>query len=390
MLKPQPKFLTKLKASADAKREALNAEQKALDDKAEAEKETLETKRDVEREDLAKLVKDSTDKNRQFFVLYIGLWLYVLSMVVTTTDQMLLDPSQGIKLPFVDVPLPLLGFYWVAPLFLIAIHLNLLQNLESHHYKLMRWCKACGGEVPRSEIPAFLFDYHWLERGSKMEWLVRTSSHFLFLQSGPFALGVLMWRFTDYQDIIITSWHFLAFVVDCCFVWLAESAFRKHEKQEQLSRLDQTGKEINTIMCKTICLSAQAIIAVVVVTEYSLAWWFHSTEKFPENWSYARGRIYMVSPPSWIAFVGEKINQAYHPLFSLLTPVIEIDPNKSAWLPDKKEVEMQALLTGKKEIAEWWQAKGEGLDLTGRHLRGFSAQSAFLPRLRLGQAYGTI
>jgi hypothetical protein len=43
----------------------------------------LESKRDQ----LVSSAKDSTDKNRQFFALYIGLWLYVLSMVVTTTEH---------------------------------------------------------------------------------------------------------------------------------------------------------------------------------------------------------------------------------------------------------------------------------------------------------------
>lgn len=67
---------------------------------------------DNERIELATLVRDSTDKNRQFFIVYLDLWVYVLLMVFGTADQMLLVPTVGIRLPLVDVTIPLLGFYW--------------------------------------------------------------------------------------------------------------------------------------------------------------------------------------------------------------------------------------------------------------------------------------
>jgi hypothetical protein len=277
MLTHQPKFLLKLKASADAKREALDAEcaaltaeQKSLADKLDAEQKS----RDTERDKLAELVKDSTDKNRQFFALYLGLLVYVLLMVFSTTDKMLLVPTLGIKLPLVDVNVPLLSFYWVAPLFLLAIHFNLLQNLESHHYKLMRWRKACDGTVPRHEIVAFMFDYEWLERGSRLEWLVRFFSRILFVHSGPLALGILLWRFTDYQDIVMTSCHLLAFVFDIWLVRKTDAAFQRNEESDQ-PKTDQP-----TIVARYLSHAFGAM----VLLEFGLACWFHfSSDNFLEG-----------------------------------------------------------------------------------------------------------
>lgn len=155
------------------------------------------------REQLADLVKESTEKNRQFFALYIGLLTYVLLMVAGTTDLMLLVPTQGIKLPLIDVTLPLIPFYIIAPLFLLAIHFNLLQNLESHHFKLMRWRDSCGDEgVPREEINAFLFDYEWLEQNSKMRTLLRFSSRILILAIRTFCSGcfvMAIYRLSRYR-----------------------------------------------------------------------------------------------------------------------------------------------------------------------------------------------
>lgn len=357
------------------------------------------TAMDSKRDQLATLVKDSTDKNRQFFTLYIGLWLYVLSMVVTTTDVMLLEPSQGIKLPFVDVSLPLFGFYWVAPLFLIAIHFNLLQNLESHHYKLMRWRFSCGGTVARKEISAFMFDFASLDSGSIMQRWVKNVSNFLFLYSGPIALGILMWRFTDYQDIVITSWHLFVFFVDSYLVWLTVLAFEKNNEPDQPlpNRTYLTGwKEIpHLIVCevekflKRLSLFGKHLLTsgwsfvttLLVLWQFIFMCWFVLADDFPTTWNYLNGRS--ISASNWIVAAGKKIKDKYPPLFSLITPTIVLEPNKSVWLPSRHEIEMRATMAGEKDLTKWWLQYGEGLSLAGRHLRGFSAIGGYLPKLRL-------
>lgn len=335
----QPKFLTKLKASADTKRDALDTEQKALD-----------AERDTKREELAKLVKDSSDKNRQFFALYLGLWVYVLLMVFSTTDQMLLVPTQGIKLPLIDVSLPLLGFYVVAPLLLLAIHFNLLQNLESHHFKLMRWREACGGEVPRHEILAFLFDFEWLERDSKqrngskqknsseMEGMLRFVSRILFLHSGPFALGILLWRFTDYQYISITYWHLLALIVDSYLVWLTDRAFKRNEQPNQPS-FDWPAF-LGRLMGRS--------FGMLVLLQFGLACWFHfSTDGFVDVWSRIDGRA---KSGDWLGNSAKIVKEKAPWLHSLFVPIISIDENEAAWLPEMKDIETQALLAGEKGV----------------------------------------
>ncbi|MDD5268468.1 MAG: hypothetical protein PHO08_15305 [Methylococcales bacterium] len=109
-----------------------------------------EAKRAEELARLEKIVENSSEKNRNFFAAYLGILIYVQAIVFSTTDLNLLLSTEGLKMPIIDQTVPLIGFYVVIPLFVIALHFNFMQNIESHHYKLMRWQEATpGGKVPR-------------------------------------------------------------------------------------------------------------------------------------------------------------------------------------------------------------------------------------------------
>lgn len=336
------------------------------------------------RSDIATLVRDSTDKNRQFFALHLGIWVYVLFMVFSTTDQMLLIPTQPVKLPIVDISLPLIGFYLVAPLLLFIIHANLLQNLESHHYKLMCWLEAHGGEeVPRKEVPAFLFDFATLEHGSILEFWVQLGYRFLFFGSGPFALGLLLWRFTDYQSIRITSWHFLLFIMDSYLVYRVGIAFKnnkkiplaKQDKQRAFSALDLV-LNIENFIVHLFETAHKRPVGLLVLLQVILACWYQWASD--SWWDKAKDLPFGIFNNSQLS------NREYYPLIpSYFTPVIVIAPNETVWLPDKKEIEIGAFLSNEKDLNKWWSTFGEGLNLRGRHLRGFSAKRAVLPKLQL-------
>ena len=232
-----------------------------------------------------------------------------------------------------------------------------------------------------------------------MDRLVKCVSNFLFLHSGPIALGILMWRFTDYQDLVITSWHFFVFIVDSYLVWLTVLAFKKNKDPDQPlpDKLRIPGRL--AILHKIACEAARflkslrpygrhlltsrwsLVTTMLVVWQLIFVFWFVLAEDFSTTWAYVNGRS--VTSPHWIATAEKKIKDKYPQLFSLITPTIALDPNKSVWLPSKQEIELRAAMAGERDFAKWWLQYGEGLSLTGRHLRGFTAQRAYLPKLRL-------
>lgn len=190
-----------------------------------------ETQRQQHLEQLSAVVKNYSEQNRNFFIAYLSLLIYVQAIIFSTTDLKLLIPGEGLKLPFFDLNVPLVGFYAVIPIFVIALHFNFLQNLESHHYKLMCWKRAhCDGVVPRSSIYPFLFDYAILEGKSQLLYWTRWANNLLCYNFGPITLGLLLIRFSDYQDFSITTWHYLAFVFDSYLVWKLRLAMTDNEQ----------------------------------------------------------------------------------------------------------------------------------------------------------------
>jgi len=189
-----------------------------------------ETKRAVELARLDKIVEDSSEKNRNFFAAYLGILIYVQAIVFSTTDLNLLLSTEGLKMPIIDLTVPLIGFYVVIPLFVIALHFNFMQNLESHHYKLMRWQEATlGGKVSRSSIQPFLFDFAILEKEGQMVRWVGWANSLLCYNFAPITLGLLLIRFSDIQNPLVTVWHYLAFFFDVWLVWKLRMALHDNK-----------------------------------------------------------------------------------------------------------------------------------------------------------------
>jgi uncharacterized protein YjbI with pentapeptide repeats len=195
----------------------------------------------TERKRLADIVKDSSDKNRNYFIAWVLFCLFVLLSVGGTTDRQLLVPDSGVDLPFVGVKLPLLSFFLVAPIIVLAGQFNLLQNLDSHAFKLERWREAWRPDgPPREELQAFLFDFAMLERNGAFGSLVFMASDFLFYWLGPFVVVVILVRFSDYQSPQFTTIHFFCLLIS---LWISiearkrlPHAFRAHHKPSRVER----------------------------------------------------------------------------------------------------------------------------------------------------------
>src|SRR5471032_578727 len=155
---------------------------------------------------LRQAAERSTASNRTYFVSFIVILAYLLVIIAGTTDHMLLVPGATVRLPVVDTEVSLIIFYFSAPLIILTAHFNLLQNLESHHVKLMAW-QACYHNqiVPRYLIDAFLYDLALLEREGQLTRSVRIFSGMLFQLMAPATLLVLFWRFSDYQSMGISG-----------------------------------------------------------------------------------------------------------------------------------------------------------------------------------------
>ena len=78
-------------------------------------------------------------------VAFMALCAYVLVIVFGTTDLDLLM-GKGVKLPVVDVEVPIVGFYAFAPYLVVLVHFNLLLQLQLLSRKLYAFDAAAPAE----------------------------------------------------------------------------------------------------------------------------------------------------------------------------------------------------------------------------------------------------
>jgi len=83
----------------------------------------------------------ASEKVAVLHVAFLALCTYVLVIVFSTTDMDLLV-GKGIKMPVVDVEVPIVGFYAFVLYLLVLVHFNLLLQLQLLSRKLYAFDEA--------------------------------------------------------------------------------------------------------------------------------------------------------------------------------------------------------------------------------------------------------
>jgi Pentapeptide repeats (8 copies) len=275
-------------------------------------------------------VKDSTERNRQFFFIWIAFALYVIVTTVATTDLQLLLPNSTVTLPALGIQLPLIGFFLITPWLVLILHFNLLQNLDSHSNKLMQWANTYPDQTPpRAALPAFLFDFAMLEQGGVFAKLTQVAAQLVFYAAGPLTIGILLWRFSDYQSWQFTASQIIAFFSSIYLVVKASLALnRKHRLKVAFSEFNYWLVYVPIILVAVL----QTYWVVALAFQTSKPWLFKET--YPE----------------------------------IFIPTISLPPSTFlATFPS--DMQTRVVLDGEKNLDEWWRKYGVGAILAGRNLK---------------------
>lgn len=170
--------------------------------------------------DLKDALDKSSSQNSRLLLLFLLFLVYTLVTVATTTDLQLLIPESKVRLPIVDVELPLFGFYIVAPILIVIFHFNLLFNLLQHSKKLYEWDKN-KKDGDRLLLYPFIFNYlvqfkdkninYYLLR--MILWVVIYFSHLAILL-------LIQLRFSAYHSLLMTFYHSLVIMIDCLLIFI--------------------------------------------------------------------------------------------------------------------------------------------------------------------------
>ncbi|HRB29588.1 MAG TPA: pentapeptide repeat-containing protein [Nitrosomonas sp.] len=311
------------------------------------------------RKELLEEIKESTERNRYFFFIWVIFAFYVIVTTTAITDLQLLLPNSTITLPTFGIQLPLLGYFLVTPLLVLILHFNLLHNLDTHAYKLKKWAKEYPNEKPpRFLLQAFLFDLAILEQGAIFHTLTRLSMRLLFYALGPITIGIILWRFSDYQNLTITLLHliifFLSFVIDIIAFKKIAKAFsllpqikvkQENSHQSWLNRPIIFIKKVwNFILEGGITEWILTIILLIIIGHMVDSPLKHNAVNFMDKpgsigWELINSRLYI--PPN--------------------TSLISLDSHQKL----KAELDGEGL-----NFKEWWKKHGVGINLCERNLQG--------------------
>ena len=153
---------------------------------------------------------------------FIAACAYVLVIVFGTTDLDLLI-GKGIRLPFVDVEMPIVGFFAFAPFILVLVHFNLLLQLQLLSRKLFAFDAAVQQDETigglRDRLHIFPFTYYLVGQPSplvKPFLAVMVSITLVLLPL--FVLFSMQLEFLAYQDESVTRLQRMAIWLDIALI----------------------------------------------------------------------------------------------------------------------------------------------------------------------------
>ena len=179
----------------------------------------------VSSEDAEALLDTANSASQHVAVLHVAfmaLCAYVLVIVFGTTDMDLLI-GKGVKLPVVDVTVPIVGFYAFAPYLVVLVHFNLLLQLQLLSRQLYAFDAAAPKEERigglRDRLHIFPYTYYLVGRpGPIVRRLLGIVVGITLLVLPLATLLVLQLRFLAYQDQAVTWAQRIAVWLDVALV----------------------------------------------------------------------------------------------------------------------------------------------------------------------------
>lgn len=167
---------------------------------------------------------------RALWISFVSVGTYLVIVVWSVTHKQLFLETP-IKLPLIDVSIPLFGFFLVAPLFFLALHVYLLLQLaamanrvERHEELISSLPDLVLQSKLRRQLSTFvLIQFLLAQREERKALLPRMLAGVVWLTIviGPLFFFLLtQWRFLPYQDQFVTWMHRLVIAAGLVVLWV--------------------------------------------------------------------------------------------------------------------------------------------------------------------------
>ena len=186
---------------------------------------------------LQSAINDASSRTAALWISFLTFMAYLTMTVGAVTHENLLKQTP-IKLPVFNVDLPLVGFFWIAPLFFLLVHFYLFLQLVILVRKLASFDASLDAAVANKEereeyrkrldgflVVQFLCGVEELRHGLTGK-LLRAVA-FITLVILPIVLLLqFQLTFLPYHETWVTWSHRLAILIDVRLAWIFWSAIR--------------------------------------------------------------------------------------------------------------------------------------------------------------------
>jgi hypothetical protein len=168
------------------------------------------------------------DHVRNLYIAFLAFAAYLAVTIGGTTDEQLLR-SGPVRLPILNVDLPLFAFFWIAPALFVLFHFNLLTQLCLLAEKLRALDQAIEaladpGEQTQRRLRLNMFVFSHMLIGQQDRPLLRRLLTVMgwttFVVLPVLVLPLAQIRFVPYHDALTTWWHRSLLVLDLLLLWL--------------------------------------------------------------------------------------------------------------------------------------------------------------------------
>ena len=185
---------------------------------------TLELRWRIDRVHAA--VEGAAGRVRNLCLICLSCGLYLAIVFGATTHEQLVR-ADPVVLPLLNVELPLLAFYWVAPALFVLLHLGVLAQcclLAEKHDRLEAEIRALGDErlerLERARLDILPFAQMLADAGRPRARRLATLMAWLAIVVVPVLVLLLgQASFLPYHDPLTTWWHRVLLLLDLALLW---------------------------------------------------------------------------------------------------------------------------------------------------------------------------
>lgn len=186
------------------------------------------------KERLQQTLDTSSNLNRNLGLAFITVMIFISTTIFSVSDKMLLISKELIRIPILNIDLPLVPYFMVIPIVFLGIHLNFLINLLEHSKTYFHWFDMLDEDEKRHADTCshpFLLNYVLIHRrkNSFSHLLMRLVVELVVFYLPLGLLHFIQLRFSDYQDFSKTWWHYSFFILDWMMVFYFRAKIYDHQ-----------------------------------------------------------------------------------------------------------------------------------------------------------------